>query len=202
MSTPIGQNRISAGLFGNTRSAILALLFCHGDESYYLRQIVRLTGAGHGAIQRELGHLLKLGLIVRNKRGMEVYYQANMSSPAFAEIRGLMIKTAGMADVLRTALSNLSERIAVAFIYGSIASGTEKVESDVDVMIIGDVSLGDIVSVLRPVQDQLGREINPAIYTPDEMRRRIASHDHFVTSLLAEKKVFLVGDEQDFAKLA
>jgi uncharacterized protein len=201
MSTDI-QNGVAAALFGKVRCAVLALLFTHSDQTYYLREIARLIGMSHGAVQRELGNLEEAGLVVRFRRGNQSYFQANTASPVFPELRGLVTKTVGVADVMRGALAGLAERVKVAFIYGSVARGEEKSTSDVDVMVIGDVGFGEVVSALRPAQDQLGREVNPSVFGIDEITRRITDRDHFITSVIDEEKVFLVGDEHDLRGLA
>jgi predicted nucleotidyltransferase len=114
----------------------------------------------------------------------------------------LIVKTLGIAGVIRAALAGSAANIRVAFIYGSVAKGTEKTESDVDVMVIGDIGFGEVVSALRPAQDQLAREINPSVFSSDEMRRRISEADHFFTTIMREDKVFLIGDEHDLTGLA
>jgi len=179
----------------------LALLFSHADQSFYLREIARMVGTGHGAVQRELAQLLKAGLVTRTRRGREVFYQANRASPVFPELHGLIVKTVGVADVLREALAPLAERVRVAFIYGSFAKGEERAESDVDIMVVGDVDFGEAVSALRPAQDRIGREVNPSVFAPEEWRRRVAGGDHFITTIQREEKLFLIGDEQDLRGL-
>ncbi len=201
MSTITSQTSTAGSLLGKVRTAVLALLFTHADQSYYLREIVRMTGAGHGAVQRELAHLLKAGLVTRTARGREVFYQANRASPIFPELHGLIVKTVGVADVLREALAPLADRVRIAFIYGSFAKGEERAQSDVDVMIVGEADFGEVVSALRAAQDKLGREVNPSVFAPDEWHRRVAELDHFVTTLLREEKLFLVGDERDLREL-
>ena len=187
---------------GKVRSTVLGLLFSHTDRSYYLREIVRETGAGHGAVQRELGHLLRVGLVTRTARGREVFYQANRASPIFPELRGLIIKTVGLADALREALAPFGDRVKVAFIYGSFARGEERAESDVDVMIASEVGFDGIVSALRPAQDRIGRELNPSVFTPDEWRMGVADQDHFISTVLREEKLFLIGNEHDLGGVA
>ena len=198
LKTEIGG---AAALFGKVRSAVLALLFSHADQSFYLREIARMVGTGHGAVQRELAQLLRAGLVTRTRRGREVFYQANRASPVFPELHGLIVKTVGVADVLREALAPLAERVRVAFIYGSFAKGEERAESDVDIMVVGDVDFGEVVSALRSAQDRIGREVNPSVFAAEEWRRRVAGGDHFITTILREEKLFLIGDEQDLRGL-
>jgi len=198
LKTEIGG---AGALFGKVRSAVLALLFSHADQSFYLREIARMVGTGHGAVQRELAQLLKAGLVTRYRRGREVFYQANRASPVFPELHGLIVKTVGVADVLREALAPLAERVRVAFIYGSFAKGEERAESDVDIMVVGDVDFGEVVSALRPAQDRIGREVNPSVFAPEEWRRRVAGGDHFIITIQREEKLFLIGDGQDLRGL-
>jgi uncharacterized protein len=146
MSTEGHYEVESRGLFGQTRSALLAMLYGHADQSFYLRQLVRAVGAGHGALQRELKHLTEMGLIVRTVQGNQVLYRANSLSPIFAEIKSLISKTVGIHDVLRSALASLGAEIQIAFVYGSVARQKERADSDVDLMVLGDAPFSDVVS--------------------------------------------------------
>jgi DNA-binding transcriptional ArsR family regulator len=128
---------LSSALFGKTRRSVLALLFTRPDESFYLREVVRRTGGGQGAVQRELDRLAQAGIVTKVTRGRQVYYQANRDCPINTELRGLMIKTAGLADILREALAPFAAQIELAFIYGSQASGTASGTSDVDLIMVG-----------------------------------------------------------------
>ncbi len=200
MSTaPISESR-SQGLFGQTRTAILSLLYGHADESFYLRQLVRETGAGNGAVQREVKQLSDAGLIVRKTVGNMVFYQANRKSPVFSELRGLLLKTAGVRDVLREALAPLKNRIEVAFVYGSIAAQKERADSDVDLMIVGDASFEEVVPRLSSAGKRLRREINPTIYPVREFRSKLDSGSHFLTSVLESKKLFVFGNENELRR--
>jgi predicted nucleotidyltransferase len=190
------------GLFGHTRGAILGELYGHPDQSFYLRQLVRALGAGHGSVQRELKRLLDMGLIVRRAQGNQVLYQANARSPVFSEIKSLIAKTVGIHDVIRSALAPLASQIQIAFVYGSIARQTEQATSDVDLMILGDASFGDIVSVLSPAQKTLGREINPTIFSASEFRTKLADGNHFLRTVMGREKLFIFGNEDEFAELA
>jgi len=189
-------------LFGKTRQAILGLLFTHPDESYHLRLMVRLSGAGLGPAQRELGKLTAAGLVRREQRGRQVSYQANRQSPIFEELRGLVIKTAGLVDVLRQVLEPLGRRIRAAFIFGSFARGEESAASDIDVMVVGDLAMLELGKALAGAQRRLGREVNVTIYPPQEMAKKLAARHHFVTQVVKGRKIFLMGDEHDLAGMA
>ncbi len=201
MSTLNTEAGTTTSLFGKVRSAVLALFFSHADQSFYLREIARMVGTGHGAVQRELAQLLRAGLVTRSRRGREVFYQANQASPIFRELRGLVVKTIGIADTLRKALAPIADRIRAAFVYGSFAKGEEKAGSDVDVMLVGNVEFGEVVSSLRSAEEQIGREVNPSVFAPEEWQRRMAGQDHFVSTVLREEKLFLIGDESDLRGL-
>jgi len=202
LSTLIKDDPLSRILFGKTRRSILALLFSHIDDAFYLRQIVRMTNAGQGAVQRELAKLTSSGLITRKIMGKQIYFQANPNCPVFDEIRKLIIKTVGYSDILKAALAPFEDRIRVAFIYGSVARGEEKKSSDVDVLIIGDVDFSDIISAFQASQKMLGREINPTVYPIAEFNIKIRKGHHFLTQVIDKPKVFLVGDENELKRLA
>lgn len=174
---------------------MLGLLFGRPNDSFYLREIVRLTGAGTGAVQRELSQLPAAGLIRRELRGRQVYFTANPEAPVYPELRSLVAKTAGVVDVLRTALQSLVEKkmIIIAFIYGSVAAGKQGPKSDVDLMIIGDLSLSTLMPILRKTQEELGREVNPTIYKPREFRSKVRENGHFLRRVLARPKLMVVG---------
>jgi len=184
------------GLLPKVRRDILALLLTRPDEAFYQREIVRATGGGKGAVERELRALTKTGLILREKRGNLAYYRANQECPIYPELHGLMVKTAGVADVLREALSQV-QGIRLAFIFGSMAKATGDAKSDVDVLVVGDVSFADISAALLPAQERLGREITPTVYSPDEFRQRVAEKHHFLMRLLEEPKIALLGNPDD-----
>ncbi|MCX6925410.1 MAG: nucleotidyltransferase domain-containing protein [Verrucomicrobia bacterium] len=202
MGASNSTGQLGAALFGKSKRALLALFFIHPERSFYLRQVTRMLGIGQGAVQRELARLVEAGLLVRTRVGSQVHYQANAASPIFGELKAVMVKTAGVADVLREALAGLAEEIALAFVYGSLARGEGKANSDVDVMIIGAVSFGEVVSVLQSAQKTIGREVNPSVYSEREFREKLRARHQFVASVASAPKVFLVGGEHELNRLA
>ncbi len=188
-------------LFGRVRSSVLSLLLCRSDTSMYFREIERSVGMGRGAVQRELKNLVNIGLIVRRKQGNQVYYQANPQSPIFAELKSLMVKTTGVADLLREALKPFQGCIETAFIYGSFAKGTENADSDVDVLVIGDLPFSEVVDALASAQEVIGRDVNPSVYPADEFISKVSARNHFVNSVITEQKIFLIGDGDVFERL-
>lgn len=193
---------LSSALFGRTRRAVLGLLFTHPDDAFYLRELARRVGAGLGAVDREVSRLTGVGILTRAAQGHQVYYQANPKCPIFAEIKGLMVKTSGVAEVLQAALAPIARRIRVAFVYGSFAREDQHRASDVDVMIVGDPTFAEVVAAVSPAQETLAREINPTVYPVDEFRSRIAAENHFLKTVLRGRKIFLIGDGCELAKLA
>jgi len=202
MGTRNSQGKLSSVLFGKTRQAVLALFYGHPDESFYLRQVVRAIGMGPGSVQRELKQLTDAGVIEKSKLGRQVYYRVNTKCPIFPELRGLIIKTAGLADVLRDALGPLLKKIKVAFIYGSFAKGSANSRSDVDMMVIGSCSFGRVVDAIDDAQEKLGREVNPTVYSVKEWNQKLKEKHHFITSVSKSIKIFIIGTEDDLAGIA
>jgi len=202
MSTSSDSDNLSRTLFSKTRRAVLSLLYSHVDDAFYLRQIVRSAGVGSGAVQRELKQLSDAGIIQRIVRGHQVYYQANLRCPVFEELKTLVVKTVGVGAVIKASLAPLAENINVAFIYGSFASSEERGDSDVDVLVVGKVTFGQIVSSFRDAQETIGREINPTVYPSAEFRSKLAAGHHFLNTVLRGPMLFLIGDKRELARLA
>jgi predicted nucleotidyltransferase len=188
-------------LFGQTRGRILRLLFGHPAQTFFVRQIARETVISVGSVQRELETLAQVGLIVRSKSGYQVYYQANRSHPVFAELHSLIAKTVGVFELLRSALAPLAPRISQAFVYGSMARTEETAQSDVDLMIVGEVTLDEVLAQLATVEPTIGRTINPNIYSSKEFKTKLQSGNHFLRSVMRNEKVFLIGAEDDTRKV-
>lgn len=189
---------LSDVLFGRTRQKVLALFFGHPDESFYLREVARRTGQALGAVQRELAQLAAAGILGRERQGNQVRFRVNPQCPVYPELKALVTKTVGAADVLRAALRPLAERIRAAFLFGSFARGEQRQHSDVDVMVVGDVSFRDLSAALAQAERRLGRPVNPVLYTPDEFACKRAENHHFLTRVLEEPKILLIdggGDE-------
>lgn len=199
---PIMGSQAPLPLFGKTRQVLLSLLYTRPDEALLQENLIQLAALGRGSVQRELEFLARAGIVRRSVRGRQVYFQANPESPIYSELRGLIVKTAGVADALRLALAPLTKHVRAAFIYGSIAKGKERRASDVDVMVIGDVSFAQTAEALGAAQQAIGREVNPTVYPPEEFRAKLAAKQHFLRSVLKGEKIFLIGDELELARLA
>lgn len=187
----------AAFLLGQTRSSVLGALLLHPESSLHVRELARLTGASPGSLHRDLRAMADLGLLVRQEVGRQVHYRANVQSPVFEELAGLLRKTAGLVDVLREALVPVADRIERAFVYGSMARGEEHAHSDVDVMIVGDLDFADAVVALAPAQEKLRREINPTVFTSGELAKKLRQRDSFVAQAWRGPKLWLVGDDKE-----
>lgn len=199
----MGMKKTSMGeaLFTKTQRRVLGLLFGNPDRSYYANEIVRFAGAGIGTVQRELERLAAARLVSISKIGNQKHYQANRAAPIFAELHGIVLKTFGVTDHLRSALAPLASRINAAFVYGSVADGTDTANSDIDVMVVGTATFEEVVRALHPCQEQLRREINPNVYGPAEFKKKAKEKDSFLTRVLKDPKLFILGKEDDFRKL-
>ena len=189
-------------LFGAYRRQILALLLLRADESFYVREIGRLTGVPAGSLHREMKLLTDAGLLVRTVAGNQVRYQVDRACPIQEELAGIFRKTAGLADVLREALAPMSDRIRLAFVFGSVAQGKERATSDIDVLVVGAVSFAAVVEVLSKAGERLRRDVNPVVMTAAVFESKRASRDRFVARVSREPKIFLLGDAGEFAELA
>ena len=196
------EKKLSSYLFNKTRRSLLALLFGRPDESFYVNQILQQLGSGSGAVQRELKMMTGAGIVVREKRGNQVYFRANSSSPIFDELKNIVRKTFGVADVIRESLDSIADKINVAFIFGSVARSTDDRASDIDLMIIGEVPFSDVSSTISQAEKQIRREINPVVYPTAEFRQKVMDQDHFVNTVFEGEKIFLIGDESELRRLA
>ena len=188
-------------MFGTYRRQLLATLLLRPDERFHVRELGRMTGFSPGSIHRELKILAKSGLLRQKRVGNQVLYQSNPDSPIFEELASIFRKTAGLADLLQDALWELAEKIDMAFVFGSMATGRQTPSSDVDVIVLGDVQLIDVVKALSPVSETLGREMNPVVMTAIGFLADLGKKKRFATRVLDEQKIFVIGSEREFAEL-
>lgn len=189
------MSSVASFLLGQTRSAVLSALLLHPESSLHVRELARITGASPGSLHRDLRAMTALGLLSRREVGRQVHYQANTQCPVYAELAGLLRKTAGLVDVLHDALNAVAAQVDFAFVYGSMASGQEHAHSDVDVMIVGKIGFGEVVQALARAQDQLRREINPTVLTPAQFARKLKDADGFVAQVWNKPRLWLIGAE-------
>lgn len=189
-------------LFPKTRQGILAAMFVRPQKSWYVAELARRMGVPSSSLQRELQELTDAGILKAHRQGRMAYFQPNTDSPLFPDLRGLLLKTAGLVDVLREALEPLAGQVRLAFVYGSMASGEERSDSDVDLMVVGDVSPAAVAVPLRAARESLGREINPTVYTRDEFTRKRKEDDSFLARVMAKPRLLVVGSEHDLGEAA
>ena len=189
-------------LLPKTRQGILAATLVQPEKAWYASELAQRLGVPSSSLQRELQDLTEAGILKTHKQGRMVYYQANRESPVFPDLRGLMLKTAGLVDVLAQALKPVASKVTTAFVYGSIAAGSEDSNSDIDLMVVGDVSPQDLALPLRRARESLGREINPTVYSPAEFERKRAAKDHFLTQVLDKPRLLVLGNKDELGKVA
>ena len=199
--SPKMHHSLSSLLFPEYRRRVLELLLLRPDEALHGREIARRTGLPAGTITRELRKLAEVGLLKREKRGNQQVYSADTSGPVYTELASILRKTSGLADLLAQALAPLAPKLRVALIFGSVAQGRETAGSDIDLMLIGDVSFRRVVELLHPTQALLGREVNPTVFTAKEFSAKV-SREPFLTDVLAKPKIFLIGKAHDLEELA
>ncbi|MHB1607680.1 MAG: nucleotidyltransferase domain-containing protein [Acidiferrobacter thiooxydans] len=189
---------LADALFSMTQQRVLALLFGQPERSFFTTEIIGLVGAGSGAVQREIRRLVESGLVTVTRIGNQKHCQANRTSPIFEELRGIVVKVLGPAEILRGALVPLGDKVRLALVYGSIAKRNDTAHSDVDLLIVSDVlTLEQVYEVLVPAEQQLGRRVSPTLYTAAEFRRRRENGRPFLRKVLAGDTILLVGDDDD-----
>ena len=191
---------VADALFAKAQQRVLGVLFGNPGRSFYANEVIGLARSGTGAVQRELARLESAGLVTVVRIGKQKHYQANPASPVFSELRSLVLKTSGLADVLREALTAVSNRVHAAFVYGSIAKGEDTAASDIDLMVVSDdLTYADLFGALEDASAQLGRKVAPTIYSTKELAKRLRQDNAFVTRVLKQPKLWLIGSESDFA---
>jgi predicted nucleotidyltransferase len=194
------RHALADALFAKVQQRVLAVLFGNPGRTFYANELITLARSGTGAVQRELARLEDAGLVTVSRVGKQKHYQANQASPVFQELRSLVLKTSGLGDVLREALAPSSNVIRAAFVYGSVARGEDTASSDIDLMVIADdLTYGDLFAALEEASTRLGRKVAPTIYSRKELARRLKQDNSFLTRVLKQPKLWVIGGERDLA---
>lgn len=189
---------LSNALFSNVQQRVLALIFGNPEQSFYISEIVRRVHSGTGAVERELARLEQSGLVSVQRIGNQKHYRANRESPIFDELRGIVLKTVGLAEPLRQSLAKYVDNIRAAFVYGSVAKGTDTAHSDIDLMVIGDdLTYSDLYAKLQKAENVLQRTVNPTFLSLDDWWRKLSTKDSVIAKIDAQPKLFVVGSEND-----
>jgi predicted nucleotidyltransferase len=186
---------LAGALFTPVQLRVLGLLFGQPERRFQSAEIIRLAAGGTGAAHRQLQRLEQAGLVLASRQGSQKYYQANPKSPIFPELHGLIVKTVGLADPLRAALAPFAKKIALAFVFGSIAKRTDRAPSDIDLLVVSDeIGYGEIYEALLPTEEVLGRPIHPTVRTPAEWRNELAQNDSFAQRISRQQGLWIVGE--------
>ena len=189
------MNRLAELLSSRARAEIFRLLFRGTGEELHVREIERRSGLNDSTLRQELRKLTRLDVVRSRRDSNRVYYRAKTENPLYPEIRNLVLKTSGLADILKSALAD--KRIRVAFVFGSVARGEEKAGSDVDLMVIGQLGLRDLSGLLSGVEEKIGREVNPYVLQEAEFRKRVRTKEHFVSRVIESSKIFIIGSQHE-----
>ncbi|WP_096461946.1 transcriptional regulator [Sulfurifustis variabilis] len=197
---PPPTSGLADAIFTKVQQRVLAVLFGNPGRSFYANEVIALAASGTGAVQRELARLEAAGLVTVTRVGKQKHYQANAAAPVFEELRGLVLKTSGLVDVLRAALAPLAAQISAAFVYGSVAKRQDTAKSDIDLMVVSDsLSYADLFSALEEATNRLGRVVNPTVYSRQELDKRVRADNAFIKRVLAQPKLWVIGEEHGLA---
>ncbi len=194
------MNLLTEILSSRVRAEIFRLLFGFDPAELHLREMVRASECSVGAVQTEMKKLSRLDLVLPRRDGNRLYYRANPDHPLYTEIRAMVLKTVGLVDILREALGK-SPGIEVVFVFGSLAAHGEKAHSDIDLMVIGTVGPREVSRLLNGTSALLSREVNPFVVNTSEFVRRRNEGDHFITQVLESPRLFVIGNDNDLAKM-
>jgi predicted nucleotidyltransferase len=191
---------VADALFSKVQQRVLAVLFGNHSRSFYANELIALAGSGTGAVQRELAQLEAAELVTVTRIGNQKHYQANTAAPIFEELRGLVLKTSGLVDVLRSALAPIAAQIEIAFVFGSLANATDTAKSDIDLLVVGErLAYAELFAALEPASMRLKRTVNPTLYTRSEIDKRIRAENSFIKRVFAQPKLWVIGEHTGLA---
>jgi predicted nucleotidyltransferase len=195
-STGVTSSAIAAALFTPVQQRVLGLLFGQPSRRFQSAELIRLAEGGTGAVHRQLQRLADAGLVTATRDGNQKYYQAATNTPVFCELHGLIVKTVGVVDPLRAALGRHAKKIHLAFVFGSVAKGTERADSDLDLLVVtDDLSYAEVYAALEPAEATLGRTINPTVFTSRDWKTKRAKKDSFTARISSQPRLFVIGND-------
>lgn len=195
------NHSVLTALFPQVRQGVLAATLTQPEKWWYLSELADRLRTTPSSLQRELSSLVASGILAHRREGTRVYFKAETRSPVFRELRQLFEKTAGLIPIVTQILDPFGDKIQCAFVYGSVARNREHAASDVDLMVVGQAGLADLSPVLRKAELRLGRDVNATVYSPEEFREKVRSHNHFLTTVLKGRKHFVRGGQSDLDKI-
>ena len=194
----MNKTGLASALFSSVQQRVLALIFSHPERSFYMSEIMRTVRSGTGAVERELSRLERSGLVSVERIGNQKHYRANRQSPIFHELQSIVLKTVGLVEPLRQSLEPYADKIKTAFVYGSVARGTDTARSDIDVMVIGeDLTYPDLYDGLQKAENALRRQVNPNFLSLKDWQRKLDQKNPFVAKIRGQPKIFIFGSEHD-----
>jgi len=192
------MSQLANALFTTTQQKVLGLLYAQPEKSFYLKEVIRLSGMGVATIKRELDRMLAAGILSMNRVGNQHHYQANPNCPVYEELLGIVKKTVGVVGAIQSALLPLDTSIEAAFIYGSIAKNEETANSDIDLLVVtASLEYTDVMDVLASAEELIGRPVNPSIYTLEQIKQKLEQKNAFLTRLMEQPKLWVKGSEDD-----
>ncbi len=191
-------SKLADSLFTTTQKKVLGLLYLHPEQSFFLNEILRKTGMGVATIKRELDRMLSTDIVQLKKIGNQHHYQANKNNAIYKELSSIVLKTFGMSDVIKSALEPVLNKMNWVFVFGSMVNGKDTANSDIDLMVIGDVGFSEIVRIMHPIEKALAREINPKVYSAQEWNALLEENGEFVKEVMLKPKINIIGSEYGF----
>jgi len=196
------MSKLGNALFTATQRNVLSLLYAHPEKSFYTKEILRLTGMGVATIKRELDRMLEAGILSFTKIGNQHHYQANPECPIYEELLSIVRKTFGIAEVLKAALMPVDSKITMAFVYGSIAKNNDTASSDIDLLVVSEsLAYADLMAILIDTEKNLGRPVNPSIYTMEQIETKLKEKNAFITRVMEQQKIWIKGIENDIREI-
>jgi predicted nucleotidyltransferase len=195
------KSRLLGALISATKQKILGATLLEPEREWYLVELARHLRVRPSSLQRELKVLSDAGILQHRRDGNRAYFKADRNCPIFADLAHMLLKTVAVGEVLRARLERLRDRLDIALVYGSMADSSERSHSDIDLLVVGAVPLSELVPSLRAAEKELGRPINPTVYTRRDFAKRSKAGDHFTTSILEKEPLFIIGGRHELAKL-
>jgi predicted nucleotidyltransferase len=196
MGRAIRQPNLAGALLTPVQQRVLGLLYGQPDRRFQSAELIRLAKSGTGAVHRQLGRLAAAGLVIVTREGNQKYYQARRDSPVFSDLRGLVVKTIGLVEPLRNALAPLAERIELAFVFGSVAKGSDQAGSDIDLLVVSDhLTYTEVFEALQDAESLLARPVNPTVMTEAEWALELTHDDSFASRIASQPMLFVIGSQ-------
>jgi predicted nucleotidyltransferase len=182
-------------LLGKTRAAVLREIYASPGRRLSFNELVRRLKSGPGAVSRELKTLATAGLISEHREGNQRFVSACATSPVYAELKAFIAKASGAPAFIRDALRGLEDAIEIAIIFGSVAAGAERADSDLDLFVVGTAGYSVVTQRLYSIEERLGRRVQTLYFDATSAIDRASLRKPSMRSLLSGPKLFVLGNE-------